>query len=328
MFFDNNDHLFQRTTIIKRIETSLEECGFCVVRGESGIGKSYLASQFSKQALEKKKFKHVLVINVSDDNIEKSIHNIAQETGLDIQDESSKPLTANKLFKMVWERIENQNFKNDFLVVFEDAEIKFFNKCYDHARNIRMLILTKCEEELLSECRESAIIHLQPYNNDEGRVAVKKFLDQHNLIIHDQSLYDCFVEKLRGFPLAIYQVLNKIKFRVVKENRRKYLPIDDIMKEYIGLGNNVKNVKVIKEIDDPHLQLVSVIVKTSFERLIALEEGLGRAARKLFQIMSYMDSNFLFDEMFRKKDGNDTDHDYGNALDTLEEMKLLTYEER
>ena len=114
--------------ILKRIETSLEDYGFCVLRGESGIGKSYLASQFATQAVDKKKFKNVLVVNVSDDNIEKSMHNIAQEMGLDIHDENSKPLTIKKLFIMVWGRIESQHVNNNLLMVFEDAELKFFMK--------------------------------------------------------------------------------------------------------------------------------------------------------------------------------------------------------
>ena len=154
---------------------------------------------------------------------------------------------------------------------------------------------------------------------------MKTFFDYHHLVLQDQGLYSNLIEILRGFPLAIYQTLNEIKFRADKEKANIDMPVDDLIKKFIDYGNNECNVDVIKEVEDPYLQIVCFIVKTSFERLSKLDGNRGRNARKLLLIMSYMDCSYLFKEMF---DGDDTNESYGDVLKVLEDSRIITYEKR
>ena len=328
MKLEGIDEIFPRRNVISTIETALQKYGVCVLKGASGIGKSFISQKFLKKATQERKFKQIFVVNVSDSNIEKSMHHMAQEMGLAIVEDHSSPLAFDKIFKQLWDMISVDQVMNDVLIIFEDAEVKFFLKCYDHAKQIKMLILTKCEEDYLTDFDEEEIIRLLPYNNTEGIDAVKGFFDCNNLAVRDVRLYDTLIEKLQGFPLALYQVLNEIMFRIALEKRKENVPIDDIIETYIDLGSTTNNVYPNNEIDDPHIKIVGMIIKRSFSRLIKLREDLGMATRKLFVIMSYMDSNYLYEEMFKNIDGEERTQDFENSLKVLKDMRLLSYENR
>ena len=328
MKLESMDDIFPRRNVIGTIETALQKYGVCILKGESGIGKSFISQKFLKKATHEHKFKRIFVVNVSDSNIDKSMYHMAQEMGLAIGEDYSSTLAFDKIFKQLWDKISDDEFMHDMLIIFEDAEVKFFMKCYDHAKQIRMLILTKCEEDYIKDFEEENIIRLLPYNNSEGIDAVKGFLDCNHLTVRDVRLYDTLVEKLRGFPLALYQVLNEIKFRIGWEKREENVPIDDVMRTYIDLGSKLNNVYVNNEIDDPHLQIVGMIINMRFSRLIELRADLGKATRKLFVIMSYMDRNYLYEEMFKTGDGEERTKDFENSLQVLKDMRLVSYENR
>ena len=122
-------------------------------------------------------------------------------------------------------------------------------------------IMTRIEND---DFDEEEIIRLLPYNNTEGIDAVKGFFDCNNLAVRDVRLCDTLIEKLQGFPLALYQVLNEIMFRIALEKRKENVPIDDIIETYIDLGSTTNNVYPNNEIDDPHIKIVGMIIKRSF----------------------------------------------------------------
>ena len=321
----NNDEIFPRKSFIDAIDLSLFKYGVCVLRGDSGIGKSYVAEMYKKKAEKERKFKHIFVVNASNQNIQKSMEHMAQEMCLNYLDENSNPVTFEKIFKLLGENIASKKAANEALLIFDNAEEKFFMKCYDKAQNIKMLILTQRGKDYLTDIEEKGIIHLKPYDNLESLTAVKTFFDHHHLVLQDQGLYSYLIEILRGFPLAIYQALNEIKFRAAKEKKNIDMPVDELMKKFIDDGNQACNVDVIKEVEDPYLQIVCFIVKTSFERLSNHGGDRGRNARKLLLLMSYMDCSYLFKEMF---DGDDTNEGYGVVLKVLVDSGIITYERR
>ena len=323
--FEDLEDIFPRKSIIRTIETLLKDKCAIVLRGESGIGKSFIAKQFQKKSIKDGTFKRILFVNVSDNNIQKSMDHMAQEMGLDILDESSSPLIFDKLYKKLMEKISNENAEKATLIIFEDAEVKFFMKCYEQFENIKMIISTQCGEDYLTDVEESGIIHLQPYNHTEISKIIEDFEDLHQFNIQDQSLCNYFSDNLRGFPLAIYQVLNEINFQLTKANMKVDMPLNKIVMKCINIESTIHT---IKEMDDPHIQIVGITIKSSFERLIKLQEDVGRKAKELFHIMSYMDHNYLFKELFMASDGEDKKNNYENALKVLEDMKLLKYEER
>ena len=189
-----------------------------------------------------------------------------------------------------------------------------------------MLILTHREKDYLTDFEEKGIVHLKPYDNQEGVTAVKTFFDHHHLVLQDQGLYSHLIEILRGFPLAIYQTLNEIKFMAAKERANIDMPVDDLIRKFIDYANKACNIDAIKEVEDPYLQIVCFIVKTSFERLSKLDGDRGRNAKKLLLIMSYMDCSYLFKEMFDGDD--DTNESYGDVLKVLEDSRIISYEKR
>ena len=290
----------------------------CIITGESGVGKSVIARQYAEKCVKSKRFKNVHLVNAADDKIEESIRSFACSMGLNIPDDNSKPLQLDEVFQEIYAVIDRRGRKDDTLLIFDDAEGKFLMKHYKYSKAFKSLVVTQCTDNDLSEFDENEIIHIDPYTDDEGFNAIKKFFVHNKLTVEDETLIHKLHQQLRGFPLTIYQCLTKIKIQVsYRKNMEE--PIDTTIKEYLNLENEcTKKEDSFDRVDDPHLRIISIIVTDSFQKLKQHDEKLGDLAEKLFLAMSFFDVDYLFAEMFANN------KNYQSALNNLNEMGLFT----
>ena len=105
-------------------------------------------------------------------------------------------------------------------------------------------------------------------------------------------------------------------------------PIDSVLNECIDIGNEAHGEGSFKDVDDPHLRIISIIVNKSFEKLYESDNQLGDAARNLFWIMTFLDPDYLFKEIFKGITDDTKKISYTNGMDALERMGIVKYENR
>ena len=155
-------------------------------------------------------------------------------------------------------------------------------------------------------------------------------------------------EGLGGFPLAIFKVLKKIQLQVMSmPERSNHEPIDDIVMKGIEVGRESEvsyRENMAKEVDDPHLRMMSLIVKRIFECVNEKEQEESKkdrvdgsrtsdrkqisSAERLFLILSLMDIDYLYQEMFQTINCKIKNQQYNENLEYLTEIGLIHVELR
>ena len=105
-------------------------------------------------------------------------------------------------------------------------------------------------------------------------------------------------------------------------------PIDKAITLCIDVGNAARNEAFVQQIDDPYLERISILVNTSLQKLVEVEEHVGITTKTLFLVMSFLDPDYLFKEMFTNISDVTKSANYVLALETLQEMGFLTLEKR
>ena len=70
-------HLYERKTLLERIRSNFESENICIIKGESGVGKSTLARQYAEKCVNVYRYKKVYMMMVSDEVVEESIRTFA-----------------------------------------------------------------------------------------------------------------------------------------------------------------------------------------------------------------------------------------------------------
>ena len=331
-------YYFKRHTVLTKIASALMDGNLCIMSGESGIGKTVTASQFAEECTKTKQFKRVYKFNAADDHIEESLKNFVCTMGIDVPDDNSNK-TLEGLFKDVGAKITQNGRNEDTLLIFDDAQEKLLMKYNEYVKDFKSLVVTKKKVDDLREFDNGVILEIDTFNDKEGLSAIKKFFDHHDLTCRDENLYGRLNDQTNGFPLALYQILSQITIKA-KSSSNANQNIDEVLKECIDFKKeNLEKEKINGTEDDPRLQIIGLILKHTFEKLKQKDEGSGNASEKpekqtgnaaehLFLIMSFLDINYLFEEMISNIPDQATNLKYKNALQELHEMGLFQYENR
>lgn len=182
---------------------------------------------------------------------------------------------------------------------------------------------------------------IDSFTKKEGVATIKAFFKHYNLKITDETLFEKLYEGLGGFPLALFLVLLKFKFQSKSVNKET---IDDIVSKGVEFGveseNNYRANKT-QETDDPHLRKMTLIIKRLFECIKENEEkddpsqenanpdGKGVSpSERLFAMLSFMDIDYLYQEMFKTINNDAKSKQYEKSLERLKDMGLIHYEKR
>ena len=258
--------------------------------------------------------------------------------GIDIPDDNVNK-TLERLFNDVCAKITQNGRKEDTLLIFDDAQEKFLMKYNEYVKDFKTLVVTKKKFDDLNDYENDVFIEVDTFNDKEGSSAIKQFFDHHELTCLDHTLYGRLNAQSNGFPLALYQTLNTITNRA-KSLSNEDKNVDELINNCLDCKNeHLENEKIDGKEDDPRLQIVSLILKHKFDQLKQKyggagkasekpEENIGNVAENLFSIMSYLDINYLFEEMFSNSSDKATNNKYQRALQELHEMELFHYENR
>lgn len=343
------DFIFKRNLILENIKSVLEVKNICILRGSSGVGKSIIAREFEQNCINQEVFKQVYEINAADDKIEASMHSFAAGMGIDIQDENNNPLSVDEIFNRIDERMKQNGKADNHLLVFEDAQERFFSRHYAKVKDFKILVTTKKKQHELKEFEEDALIQVDPFTKKEGVMAIKQFFDHYNLQVQNEGIYQELHDGLGGFPLLIFQVL--MKFKKQAESRKDIdasAPIDDILRKGVQFGNDSEadyRANMAQEVDDPYLRKTGLVVKRIFEYIKENEkqddnndiEGKEKTsshgtvtspAERLFLLLSSMDIDYLYHEMFQTINDSKKVQQYERSLEHLHTMGLIHFEQR
>ena len=320
----------------------------CIIRGPSGVGKSIIARLFAKDCVDEGEFKQVFEINAADDKIEASMRNFATGMGIDTLDENSNSIPLDDLFKRIVARVRQKGPVENNLLVFDDAQGKFLSRYYEFVKIFKTLVITKKKAHELKEFNKNAIVQLDSFSKKEGVSAIKQFFDYYQLKVSNEKILEEVNEGLGGFPLAIFKVLKKIKLQVMSmPERGNHEPIDDIVLKGIEDGRESEvtyRENMAKEVDDPHLRMMSLIVKRIFECVNEKEQEESKkdrvdgsktserkhisSAERLFLILSLMDVDYLYQEMFQTINCKTKNKQYNENLEHLTDIGLIHIEPR
>lgn len=320
----------------------------CIIRGPSGVGKSIMARQFAQDCVDQKAFKQVYEINAADDKIEASMRNFATGMGIDTLDENSNWLPLDDLFKSIVARVRQKGPVENNLLVFDDAQGKFLSRYYEFVKVFKTLVITKKKAHELKEFDECAIAQLDSFTKKEGVAAIKQFFDHYQLNVTNEKILEEVNDGLSGFPLAIFQVLKKIKLQIMEmPERSNNEPIDDVVLKGVEVGRESEvcyRENMANEIDDPHLRKMSLIVKRIFETInekdqeesikdhvdgsTMAERNQISSAERLFLILSLMDIDYLYLEMFQTINCTIKNKQYNDILEHLRNIGLIHIEPR
>ena len=193
---------------------------------------------------------------------------------------------------------------------------------------------------------------IDQFTLDEGLSAIKQFFSYYSLTLQNEELFDKLNQDLAGFPLNLYQVLKKIRTRAKLMEVGE--PIDNIVRNCIEIGakeeEKYSEKSSEKKIDDPILRKLSLILKKAFEmiekpkNIVGGQEyetvtdgkhsinedkvGLRKATERLFYMMSLLDNDHLYQEMFLGIKDDKKKEEYERGLENLRNVGLFHYENR
>ena len=199
----------------------------------------------------------------------------------------------------------------------------------------------------MKEFSERTIAQVDSFTKNEGVSAIKQFLDHNQLQVTNEKILEQLNERLVGFPLAIFQVLKKIKLQVMSmPGSGNHEPIDDILLKVIEVCKESEvsyRENMAKEVDDPHLRNMSLIVKRIFESINEKEQEDDKtdyvdgnkmseikqisSAERLFLILNLMDIDYLYQEMFQIKN-TIKNKQYSENIEHLRNIGLIHIEQR
>ena len=341
------DFTFKRESIHKLIKSIFKDNNMCIIRGQSGVGKSIMARRFAQDCVDQNVFKHVYEINAADDKIEASMRNFATGMGIVTLDENSNSIPLDHLFKSIVARIRQKGPVENNLLVFDDAQGKFLSRYYEFVKVFKTLVITKKKVYELKEFDQSTIVQLDSFTKKEGVSAIKQFFAHYDLQVSNEKILEEINDGLGGFPLAIFQVLKKIKSQVMpKAERGNHEPIDDIVLKGIEVAREFEvsyREDMAKEVDDPHLRKMTLIVKRIFESINENEQDKSKedhvdgskmsernqisSAERLFLVLSLMDIDYLYQEMFQIKN-TIKNKQYSENIEHLRNIGLIHIEQR
>ena len=341
--------IFERNSILENITSIFKDKNTCILRGPSGVGKSIIARRFEQKCIDEEVFKQVYEVNAADDKIEASMHCFAAGMGIDIQDENSNPLSVDEIFNRIGERMRQNGKGGSHLLVFEDAQEKFLSRYYEKVKDFKILVTTKKKQHELKEFDEDALIQIDAFTKKEGVMAIKQFFDHYNLRVQNEGIYLELHDRLGGFPLLVFQVLMKIK-RQAKSRKDidNETPIDGILRKGIEIANDSENSyreNMQQEVDDPYLRKMGLVVKRIFEYIkenekiddnndiggkekTSLNGTVTSPAERMFLLLSSMDIDYLYQEMFQTINDSTKVQQYNDSLEHLRTMGLIHFEQR